>query len=190
MSERQSEQPLTERLLGLLGIEPVEPLEPLLGDEDEREAARARNAKRRSRNAYKRRTARARLLGYRSYYDYRIHNYGELPPERKVSPSMRERLRGHRSYRDLVFALERLPAGAQVAPMGLGRDPASGRWQGVSFLLLYPDGREREYVLRGRQASEEALRGLRDNLDALGIGWLNAPSLDVFAAGGQGLLAA
>jgi hypothetical protein len=176
-------------LFGIKPFEPLEPLEPLEGLSGKpRRNARARNTRRaarnkraRSVNAYRRRTLRAVRLGYKSYYDYRTHNYGELPPEQKVTPALRERLRGHRSYRDLVHALERLPAGAIVAPVGLNRD-SDGRWRGVSFLILYPDGREKEFLLRGRQASEQALKGLRDLLQELGIGWLSAPSLDVFAA--------
>lgn len=56
--------------------------------------ARPRKGRRAQRNhsaAYERRDARARDLGYRSYYHYRISGYGKIPPT--AEPPKGERLR-------------------------------------------------------------------------------------------------
>ncbi len=67
-----------------------------------------------------------------------------------------------------------------VIPVGLDRD-AKGRWKTIDVLVLLPDGSERHFVLRGRQAAESRLRRLRGLLEGEGVRWLSAPSLDVFA---------
>lgn len=46
--------------------------------------------------AYERRNARARALGYRNYYDYRIHGYGREPPGAPVDPEARAERMGLR----------------------------------------------------------------------------------------------
>lgn len=135
--------------------------------------------------AWERRNARARLLGYQNYYDYRVHNSGRAAPSVPVTSEMRAANRGHRSLADLKRLLGRLgpeggKAGPQVLPLGLDRGP-DGRWRSVDVLVMMPDGTERRFVLRGRQASRANLRRLRDSLDAGGIRFQAAPSIDVFA---------
>ena len=131
--------------------------------------------------AYNRRNARARALGYRSYYDYRLHDSGARPPSDPITAAMRAANRGHRSFADLTRALRGVePGGAQVAPLGLNRD-AKGRWTEIDVLVLYPDGSERRYVLRGKQASTANLERLRASLAAAGVTYLAAPSIDVFS---------
>lgn len=132
---------------------------------------------------WERRNARARALGYESYYDYRAHDNGRLPPS---APRLRggplRRSRGHASLADLEALVERRGAELVVIPVGLERD-AKGCWGKIDVLVLLPDGSERHFVLRGKQAAVARLERLRDKLEAAGVRWLAAPSLDVFAGG-------
>ncbi len=131
--------------------------------------------------AWDRRNARARALGYEGYYDYRAHDNGRLPPG---APRLRgaalARSRGHRSVADLERLVRSRGTELVVIPVGLDRD-AKGRWKTIDVLVLLPDGSERHFVLRGRQAAESRLRRLRGLLEGEGVRWLSAPSLDVFA---------
>lgn len=130
--------------------------------------------------AYDRRNAAARAKGYSSYYDYRAHDNGRLPPgaPREAGAGLR-RARGHASLADL----ERLIGSGRavkVLPVGLERD-AKGRWTKIDVLVLVEGGAERHFILRDRQASEANLKRLRDMLVSMGVGYQVAPSLDVFA---------
>lgn len=105
-------------------------------------------------DAYARRNARARELGYKSYYDYRAHDHGRRPPgEPRATGETLARLRGHRSAADLAAAIK--PDSLVVAVPG-PRGP-DGRYLYVTVTLVDADGREREYVLRGKQASRVSL---------------------------------
>lgn len=131
--------------------------------------------------AWERRNARARALGYDDYYDYRSHDNGRLPP---AAPKLRgpelARSRGHRSSADLNRLVRSRGADLVVIPVGLERD-AKGRWTKIDVLVLLPDGSERHFLLRGRQAWTEVLKRLRELLESEGVHWLAAPSLDVFS---------
>lgn len=130
--------------------------------------------------AWDRRNARARALGYESYYDYRAHDDGRLPPgaPRQSGAELR-RSRGHASLADLK-QLIRSGCAVEVLPVGLERD-AKGRWTKIDILVLVEGGAERHFLLKGRQASEKNLKELRDLLIEMGVSYQLAPSLDVFA---------
>lgn len=130
--------------------------------------------------AWERRNAAARAAGYESYYDYRVHNYGQAPASAPVTSEMREAGRGHRSLADL----NRMIGSGRVeylSPTGIERG-AGGRWKTIHVAVFTRDGKQRDFYLRGRQASESRLLRLRERLDAEGIHYLDAPSVDVFAA--------
>lgn len=139
-------------------------------------------------SSYERRNARARAEGYRNDYDRRVHGNGTIPASEPVTAEMRQAHRGHRSYADLNRLIDRLGRqgggeardDVQVSPLGLNRD-ARGRWTEVDVLVLMPDGSERRFVLRGRQASQASLKRLRASLGAAGVSYLAAPSIDVFS---------
>lgn len=66
-------------------------------------------ARRRSRTLtpYERRNQRARALGYKSYYDYRVHGNGKLPPGPiELTTEERARRRGHRGRQDFLSSLD------------------------------------------------------------------------------------
>lgn len=67
-------------------------------------------APRRSRRpltAYEKRNQRARDLGYKNYYDYRVHGNGKLPPGPiEITPEERARRRGHRGRQDFLSSLD------------------------------------------------------------------------------------
>lgn len=128
-------------------------------------------------DAWDRRNANARAKGYTSYYDYRIHNYGRIPAGTPAPGGIaRARLRGHTSLADL----ERAIRGAQsVLPTGSGRD-SKGRYTRVDVAVIYPNGKVRYFVLRGRAASTYNLRRLRQRLVDSSIPYMEDPSFDVF----------
>jgi len=116
--------------------------------------------------------ARARALGYESYYDYRVHGFGRIPPGGEVTPEMRRAFRGHAGLADLVQAINR-PRNrpVEIAPQGTERG-ADGRWKtirvGAKFQRADGSLYSLNYYLRGRSASSANLRALRDNLAAPG----------------------
>lgn len=116
--------------------------------------------------------ARAQALGYRDYYDYRVHGYGAVPPGEPVTPEMRRAYRGHAGLTDLVRAINR-PRGRpiEVQPMGLNRG-ADGRWQTILVVAVFRSTTgqvyRQNYYLRGQAGSSANLRALRENLGAPG----------------------
>jgi len=55
---------------------------------------------------------RARAKGYKSAYDYRIHEYGRIAPDKPPAPrGRRQRLRGHASARELLQYIRKNPGG-------------------------------------------------------------------------------
>jgi hypothetical protein len=115
--------------------------------------------------AWQRRNSAARALGYRSYYDYRVHDYGRRPATSSVEPSDRPRLRGHRSEADLLRTIR---DGSLVAFNGADRDPATGRFRWVEIAVVSPDGRERVYRLSGKQVSAAKLKALLGSMSSAG----------------------
>jgi hypothetical protein len=126
--------------------------------------------------AYQRRNARARALGYRSYYDYRAHGNGARPPSApKLSGEKLRQARGHASAADLRRAsLD----GALVTTIGEGRK-ADGSYERLRVIVVDLDGRQREYVLRGKQARQRQLRQTVAAIDAAGAVFSPSPSLDL-----------
>lgn len=95
---------------------------------------------------WERRNARARSLGYDSYYDYRAHDNGRLPPsEPRLSGEPLARSRGHRSAADLETLLRR----GQVELVNTVTTIDAKGNRVVDVLVLTADGGQREFRLRG-----------------------------------------
>ncbi len=122
------------------------------------------------------RNERARAKGYESYYDYRAHDYGRIPPDQpRITGRALRRLRGHASAADLVR--EAMPGDLVVGSMG-DRD-AKGRFHQVDITVIHADGGESEYRLRGRTLDRAALLALVAELDEGDVIFSPAPSLDL-----------
>lgn len=124
------------------------------------------------------RNENARTLGYRNYYDYRIHNHGRIPPSSPAPRGeARERLRGHRGPADL---LERLTPGSHVTVHGWERDAATGRYRVVELDLLDDEtGQHTIFKLRGYHLKRANLREFVEQLQAAGASLAAGGSLDV-----------
>lgn len=128
--------------------------------------------------AYRRRNERARALGYKSYYDYRAHGHGSTPPSApRATGAQLRRLRGHASGADLAQTADRRQGSLVVATLG-GRD-GSGRYRRVDVTLIGDDGSETEFTLQGPQLRKDYLQALVDDLEAAGVVFSPAPSLDL-----------
>ena len=137
------------------------------------------------------RNAQAQSLGYRNYYDYRVHDYGNMPPgEPGATGELLDRLRGHRGAADLGSFIERQrdaddydydvtrAVAADVQP-SYERD-AEGRWTYISVTLLMDDGTEREYRLRGLDTQQ--IQDYLDDLEDLEIDAVIDPYVAAVAA--------
>jgi hypothetical protein len=133
----------------------------------------AKKAKRDYKAAYARRNARARALGFTSYYDQRVRK-GRLSAPRPTGAALR-RLRGHASGRDLLATAR--DGDVVIASMG-GRD-ANGKYHHVDITLLGSDGGDLEFTLRGPQMKTSYLKQLVADLEAKGVAFSPAPSLDL-----------
>lgn len=99
--------------------------------------------------AWERRNARARALGYKSYYDYRAHDNGRRPPD---APRLRgealARSRGHRGEADL----DRLIRSGRVELVNtISTVDARGKF-GIDVLVTLADGRTIEFRIPERRA--------------------------------------
>jgi hypothetical protein len=127
--------------------------------------------------AYERRNARARSLGYRSYYDYRIHGNGSIPPAAAAATGeARQRLRGHRSAADLRRAIRE---GTTVSIAGHSERDSNGQYRWLELSVLSPDGSERTYRLTGKQLQKQQLGRLVGELDHKGAAFAPTPSFDL-----------
>ena len=134
--------------------------------------------------AYERRNARARELGYRSYYDYRAHDNGKLPPSApRLAGEEQRRARGHAGAADIR---------KDVKPgqlMLIAPDPTSRRKDGsysritITLVGIAEGEPDREYLLRGDAARPENLERLIADLIAAGAVFSPSPSLDVGSLG-------
>lgn len=124
-----------------------------------------------------RRNTVARSKGYASYYDYRVRGQSKgTPTTARASGERLRRLRGHASGQDLRSAAR--DGDLLVASMG-GRND-QGQWTRVDITLIGSDGGEREYVLQGRrQVSKAYITQLVADLEAVGVIFSPAPSLDL-----------
>lgn len=132
--------------------------------------------------AWEKRNARARALGYRSYYDYRAHNYGKSRD--RLSGEALRLLRGHAGPADLERAIRsgRVSVLSQE-PVG-DRDPKTGRYKEIRVTAQLSDGSQRRYRLRsasptGDQLSPSALKQLRAAIADGGADVYTNPSVDV-----------
>lgn len=103
------------------------------------------------------RDLRAQAKGYRSYYDYRAHDNGRIPPgQPRLSGERLARARGHRSFAAFLRLGGR--EGALVFTDQKGPRNAKGQYQWVDLKVVDPSGRERVFRLRGPQASRANLK--------------------------------
>jgi hypothetical protein len=115
---------------------------------------------------WQRRNARARALGYRNYYDYRIHEYGRLPPSEPSPPGQRRaQLRGHRSPTDLERLLR--SGRVELVLVNVARRDKKGRLQEVDVLVTDDRGRQTQYRLTGRTLTRSGIAGIRDAINSL-----------------------
>ena len=117
--------------------------------------------------AYERRNAAARAKGYRSYYDYRAHDNGRIPP---TQPRLRgeglRRARGHAGASDLRRAVK--PGTLIVATPDASSRRKDGTYGRVMVTAIGEDGSEREFVLQGAALKPDALDKLMADLSAAG----------------------
>jgi hypothetical protein len=101
--------------------------------------------------AWQARNERARALGYESYYDYRAHDNGRIPPsEGRLRGDDLARARGHRGAADLQSSLE----GGRVAlvtMIGVDRDEG-GKIVAIHVQTIDNSGRMRTWVVKGDAA--------------------------------------
>jgi len=125
--------------------------------------------------------ARARELGYRSYYDYRLHGSGRIPPGTPPPPAgsaERAAARGHRGAEDLVRSLR--PGDVIILPDGLPsitRNGRTGNYERIRVLVVKENGTEQRFTIR--RASYERIAGLLERMAAKGAMFSPAPSLDL-----------
>ena len=133
------------------------------------------------------RNARARRLGYESYYDYRAHDYGRIPAgEPRQAGSALRLSRGHAGPADL----ERLLRSGQVAVLSqepVGDRRADGTYTEVRVTAQLTDGRQARFRLRGHQLRRGgAIDDLRAAVTDAGTDIYSNPSLDVLMLVDQG----
>lgn len=98
---------------------------------------------------WERRNARARAQGYDSYYDYRAHDYGRIPPAQpRARGATLARLRGHRSEADL----ERMLRSGRVELVNTVTTVDRRGRLGVDVLVTLSDGSTIEYRIDEKQA--------------------------------------
>lgn len=116
---------------------------------------------RKAETPYERRNRLARAKGYASYYDYRMHDSGRIPPgPLRITPAERARRRGHRGRADFLRSLGE--GDLIILPYGLSsveydEDARDGEGAYVEIVKLVIDGEhgdEREYVLRNLTRDE------------------------------------
>ena len=139
----------------------------------------------RSHAAYQRRNARARAAGYRSYYDYRVHDNGRIPASQPGLPvGQRSRARGHRGKEDFLRSIR---PGTLVSLL----DPADSllwdyrksstvyrqrKFKVIRKLTVSPEGLERTWTLRNLTRAG-LIRLIRDE-ERRGAVFSFSPSLD------------
>lgn len=124
--------------------------------------------------------ARARALGYRDYYDYRLHGSGRIPPEQAVpgpGTPERARLRGHRGVADLERSLR--SGDVIVLPDGLasiGKD-LRGNYRNIRVLVVKHNGRGQHFTIS--RADYDRMVKMLDRAATAGAIFSPAPSLDL-----------
>ncbi len=116
--------------------------------------------------AWARRNELARLRGYRSYYDYRAHNYGRLPADApRVTGEQLSRLRGHRGRGELLRAAR---DGDVISVTGSSERDKRGRFTWIEVTRIDAAGRARTYRLTGADMKETRILALLDELESAG----------------------
>lgn len=133
--------------------------------------------------AWERRNARARELGYESYYDYRVHGYGKRAPSEPVDPDERTLLRGHRGAADLERTLS--SGRAQLMTVDAIDRRADGTYRHVQVTVITSSGRILQFRLHGKGASNRSLATIRDAAAGGGVTYLAAASIDAFGTDEQ-----
>jgi len=126
--------------------------------------------------------ARARALGYKSYYDYRIHGSGKIPPGEPVRGEALARARGHRSLADLEDLVARGKVTNIVAtPVGRRKPDGTYPRVHVDAWTIGPDGKPKrvDFRLTGKQLNRANLRRLKGTMDNQGVFYVDTPSLSL-----------
>lgn len=121
--------------------------------------------------------ARARALGYRDYYDFRLHDSGRIPPEVEIPQGGRSRARGHRGTADFLRTLR--SGDIIIVPNGLASIELDekDRYKRIDKLLIDGEtGRAETFTLR--RITRKRMRDLIHAEAARGAIWSPAPSLD------------
>ena len=118
---------------------------------------------------------RARAAGYRDYYDFRTHGYGAIPPGEPVSGAALRLARGHASASDF----EREVGDGSLVLVGELERGRGGRYTKVVVTVIDLEGRERNYVLRGKALTQAMLARLADAAIANGATISPTKSLDL-----------
>lgn len=97
--------------------------------------------------AWEKRNAKARAAGYRNYYDYRLHDYGRLPPVLPLeSGTVAKRRRGTRGKAALKRQLAKPTQVGLIVEVPEAHD-AEGQWTKMRFIVMRTDGKIDEYVV-------------------------------------------
>lgn len=126
--------------------------------------------------SYERRNQRARQLGYRNYYDYRIHGHGTRPPGEPVTPSARKRLAGHAGRANFLRSLQPGDLISLVQPISQIEIDARGRYKRIDKLVIDGESRQHFYTLRNLTRAQ-LVATIRAEIDA-GAVFSPSPSLD------------
>jgi len=109
--------------------------------------AKPRDYKREARRA----DERAQAKGYKNAYDYRIHEYGQIPPNRPPIPKgMRSYVRGHRSYFELLKRVKSDEGRGAIWALTPTRRNAKGQIIGGRVDLQLRSGRQEHYSVSGK----------------------------------------
>ncbi len=126
------------------------------------------------------RNARARALGYRDYYDYRLHDNGRIPPgPLKLTPEERERRRGHAGTSDFKrFIREGDLVDCDVR--AVDRDPRTGLYRRIEKRVIPPpfQRRRRERVFTLTRLTRAQLIALIEYELQVGVIFSPQPSRD------------
>lgn len=132
--------------------------------------------------------AKARRLGYKDYYDYRLHASGRLSPQLTIAPFERPYLRGHKESRHyagrIIFLLSLGEGDLIILPYGISsvefdedaRDGEGAYMEIVKLVIDAETGDEREYVLRNL-TRDELIETIYEE-ESRGAVFSPSPSLD------------
>ena len=126
--------------------------------------------------SWERRNAHARALGFRNYYDYRVHDFGRSPS--RLGGEALRAARGHAGAADL----ERLLRTGKVAVLSqepVGDRDAKGRYREVRVAVQMTDGSQRRFTLKGHSLTPDGMRPLQAAVADAGADIYTNPSLDV-----------